>query len=149
VPVIAFADHVQVEVETRDVGFLRPGECQAAIGRMRRVVDIEWVAAEVAGRDALDLERQDIGYRGRAPEPLDANLDRLELDPAEVADEVLANERRRAAGFAPTMAASAVRCRSLARASTTPAKIQLPSAITRPERITSANLSPSSLVSPE
>src|ERR1700693_5711899 len=62
--------------------------------------DIERVAAAVAGDDAFDLERQDIGERGGALEPLDVNLDRLELDPAEVADEVLADERRRAAGFA-------------------------------------------------
>src|SRR5271154_3007028 len=68
---------------------------------MRRIVEIERVTAAVAGGDALDLERQDIGDRSRALEPLDVNLDRLELDPAEVADEVLADERRRAAGFAP------------------------------------------------
>ena len=128
--------------------FLRPGERQAAVRRVRGIVDVERLAAAVARGDALDLEGKDIGDRGRALEPLDVNLDRLELDPAEVADEILADERRRAAGF-PTMVASAVRWGSFALSSTTPAKIQLPSAITRPDRITSANLSPSSWVSPK
>src|ERR1700723_334255 len=68
---------------------------------MRRVVDIERLAAAVAGGDALDLERKDIGDRSRALERVDVNLDRLELDAAEVADEVLADERWRATGVAP------------------------------------------------
>lgn len=65
-PVIAFGDQVQVKPETLDVRLLRPGERQAAVGRMRRIVDIERVAAAVAGGDALDLECQDIGDRGSA-----------------------------------------------------------------------------------
>ena len=48
----------------------------------------------------------------------------------------------------PTIAASAWRCAWSARSSTTPAKTQLPSAITFPERMTSANFRPSSFVSP-
>ena len=48
----------------------------------------------------------------------------------------------------PTIAASAWRCASSARSSTTPAKIQLPSAMTLPERITSANFNPSRTISP-
>src|ERR1700722_7129661 len=68
---------------------------------MCRIIDIERVATSVAGGDALDLEREDIGDRGRALEPLDVNLDRLEFHPTKVTDEVLTDERRRAAGFAP------------------------------------------------
>src|SRR5579864_899543 len=101
VPVIALADQVKVEAETVDVRLLRPGERQATVGRMRRIVDIERVAAAVARRNALDLERQYVGDRGRTPEPVDVNLDRLELNPAEIANEMLTDERRRAAGFTP------------------------------------------------
>src|SRR5258708_32172927 len=68
---------------------------------MRGVVDIKRFTAAVARGDALDLEREDIRDRGRALEPLDVNLDRLEFDPAEVSNEVLTDECRRAAGVAP------------------------------------------------
>jgi hypothetical protein len=47
------------------------------------------------------------------------------------------------------MAPSTRRCSGSARSSRTTPKIQLPSAITRPERIRKAKLSPSSRIAPE
>jgi hypothetical protein len=149
VRVIAFADQVQVEAETLDVRLLRPGERQAAVGLMRRIVDIERVAAAVAGDDALDLERQDIGDRGRALEPLDVNSIGLNSTPRKSPTRFWRMSAGVPPASPPTMAASAVRWTSLALSSTTPVKIQLSSAMTRPERITNANLSATSLVSPK
>src|SRR5580704_15704725 len=66
---------------------------------MAGVVDIERFAAPVAREDALDLEGKDIGDRGRAFERVQVELDRLELYTAEVAHQILADDRRRSAGF--------------------------------------------------
>src|SRR5579863_1202873 len=89
--VVALADHVDVEPKAVHVEL--PGSCQgeATAGRMRRVVDVERLAAAIARCDALDLERQDVGDRYRALQSIHLELHRIELHAAEIAYQVSAD----------------------------------------------------------
>jgi hypothetical protein len=48
VPVVALADHIQIEAEAVHLELRRSCQREAAAGGMRRVVDIERLAAAVA-----------------------------------------------------------------------------------------------------
>src|SRR5208282_3500613 len=82
------------------MSFSRPGKCQTPVRRVRRVIEIHGLIRSVARGDPLDLEGQDVQDHGRALEPVQVELDRLELDAAKIADQMLADESWRTAGFA-------------------------------------------------
>src|SRR6516164_8576057 len=82
------------------MSLFRPGECQAPVCRVRRVIEIHGLIWSVARGDPLDLEGQDVRDDRRALEPVQVELDRLELDSAKIADQMLADESWRTAGFA-------------------------------------------------
>jgi hypothetical protein len=84
-----------------------------------------------------------------ALQTFDAEVDRLELNIAEVTDKVSPDHPGRVAGVATDDGRQRRRCASSACASTTPAKIQMPSAISLPDRITNAKHNLSSLTLPE
>src|SRR5208282_6529345 len=73
---------------------------QAPVCRVRRVVEVEGFAGPAARGDALDLESKDVGDRRRTSEPGQIEFDRLELNAPEIADQVLTDERGRAARLA-------------------------------------------------
>jgi hypothetical protein len=95
VAVVAVADQIQIEAEAVHMGFLGPGQRQAAVGRVAGVVEVIRLAAAVARGDALDLEAGDAGDRGPADEPIRGELDRRELDAAKIADQMGRPGRRR------------------------------------------------------
>src|SRR5262249_48037119 len=90
--VVALADDVEVEAETVHMHLLRAGQGEPAPRRVRRVVDIERLAAAVARGHTFDLEGEDIGDHGRAPKPGKSEIDRFELDAAEIANQVFGDE---------------------------------------------------------
>src|SRR5579859_6673360 len=93
-----------------DVGLLRFRERNLAVGRVRRVVEIDGLAVVVARGHALDGELQHTRNRGGAAEPVYADRDGLDLHAAEIADEIVTDARRGAAALPLTMAVSASRC---------------------------------------
>ena len=98
--VVAVAREIEVEAETVHPGFARPRQGQPAARRMAGVVEVRGLAAAVARQHTLDLEGGDVGDRGAAFEALDRDIDRLEFDAAEIADQILPDESRRPAGVA-------------------------------------------------
>ena len=149
--VIAFARPVQIETEFRAHELPSTGPAPAGgspdaryyrCNRDRR--------CGCARRRPRSRTTATPGMAARRSSPCIREFDRCEPDPAKIADQMVADHPRRCRlprrrrsrrelGAEPSSAFS----------STTPAKTQLPSAMTLPERITSANLSPSRPVSPE
>src|SRR6516165_9335911 len=84
----------------------------------------------------------------RALEPVQVELDRPERDPPKIADQMLADESWRTAGFATDDRSQGRTLRIVGPLVDYAGKDPVPSAITLPERITSANFSPSSVISP-
>ena len=99
-PVVALAYYVQIEAKAVYMSFSRPGKRQALVCRVRRVIEIHGLIRSVARSDPLDLEGQDVRDHCRALEPVQVELDQLELDPAKIADQMLTDESWRTAGFA-------------------------------------------------
>src|SRR5437870_3122592 len=98
--VVALADDVQIEAETVDMSFSRARKCQAPVRRVRGIVEIERLVRPGARSDAFDRESQDTRDRRRALQPGEIELDRFEFDATEIADQMLTDERRRAARLA-------------------------------------------------
>src|SRR5215813_14132509 len=99
-PVIALADKIHIEAEAAHAELLRLRERQAPSGRVSRVVYVQRLARAVARNHPLDLERDHVGDYGRALQPVQIELDRLECDTTKIADQVVADEARRSAGLA-------------------------------------------------
>ena len=146
--VVAFADQVDLEAEAVDVQLRRLCQCYSSVRGVLCVVDTDR-AANLAGRgDALDREGQDVRIEVERTRPAMLNLIGQNSTPRKSLTRLSRITEGVTTAFPLTIAASASRWASFAVASTTPAKIQLPSAMTLPERMTSANFSPSSLVLP-
>jgi hypothetical protein len=61
--VVALSYEVHVEAKAVHMRLLRARQCEAAAGRVCRVVDVERFPAPVSRGDAFDLESEDVGYR--------------------------------------------------------------------------------------
>src|SRR5262245_33671922 len=90
--VISLAHEVQAKTEAVDMDFLRSRQSQPPVRRVCRVVEIHRLVGSVARGDALDLEAEDVGDRDRALQARHIELDRLELNTAEITDQMLADE---------------------------------------------------------
>src|SRR3954452_18513498 len=99
-PIIAPIAEIQVETEGVYMGFLRPRQREAAVRRMPGIVDIIRLPAAIARQNAFDLERHNSRDREAAGEAFGNKIDRLKRDPAKIADQILPNHRRGAAGLA-------------------------------------------------
>src|SRR5205814_9950772 len=99
--IIAPAGQIEVEPESVHLQFLRLGQSETAAGRMPRIVNVERLAAAVPRQDAVDLESEQARDSGAPVVPRHMELDRLVFDAAEIADEVVADQLRRAARLTP------------------------------------------------
>src|SRR5271156_139094 len=95
--VVALPHEMEVEAKAVHMHFLRARQGEAAARWVRRVVDVERLAAAVPRGDALDLERQNAGDHGRALQPIEVEFYGLVGDAAEITDQVFADEGGRAA----------------------------------------------------
>src|SRR5207248_5846038 len=100
-PIIAPAGQSEVEPESVHLQFLGLGQSEAAASRVPRIVNVERLAAAVPRQDAVDLEREQARDSGAPVVARHMELDRLVFDPAEIADEVVADQLRRAARLTP------------------------------------------------
>src|SRR6476619_5490789 len=100
-PVIAPAGQIEIEPESVHLQFLGLRQCEPVAGRVPRIVDVERLAAAVPRQDAIDLEREQARDSGAPVVPRHLELDRLVFDAPEIADEVAADQLRRAACLTP------------------------------------------------
>src|SRR5579884_844178 len=98
--VVARGHEVEIEAEAVQMDLLRPRQGEAAVRRVRGVVDVEGLVRAVARAHALDRERQQAGDRDGAPRPLLREVDRGIDDAAKIADQIGAYDGRRAARLA-------------------------------------------------
>src|SRR5271156_2889760 len=87
--VVALPHEIEVEAKAVHMHFLRARQGEAAARWVRRVVDVERLAATVARGDALDLERQKAGDHGRALQTIEIQFYGLKGDAAETSAQVL------------------------------------------------------------
>src|SRR5262249_27223498 len=146
--VVALAHEIEAEPEAVHVQLFGTSQGETAACRMGRVVDVERLAAAVARGHTLDLKDRTSGITAERLSPSRVNSIGLNSTPRKSETKFSRIKVGGPPACPPTIAASAWRCSSSARSSTTPAKIQFPSAMTLPERITSANFSPSRPVLP-
>src|SRR2546421_2990626 len=100
-PVIAPAGQSEVEPESVHLQFLGLGQSEAAAGRVPRIVNVERLAAAVPRQDAVNLEREQARDSSAPVVPRHMELDRLVFDAAEISDQVVADQLRRAARLTP------------------------------------------------
>src|SRR5947208_13591963 len=100
-PIIAPAGQSEVEPESVHLEFLGLRQSEPAAGRVPRIVNVERLAAAVPRQDAIDLEREQARDSGAPVVPRHMELDRLVFEAPEIADEVAADQLRRAARLSP------------------------------------------------
>src|SRR6266851_2729423 len=99
-PVIAVARQVEVDAKGMDSGFLGARQGETAAGRMPDIVEVIRLAGAVARGHPFDLEGDKLRDRDAAGQSGHREFDRLERDATEIADQVLPDDGRRAAGLA-------------------------------------------------